>query len=137
MLRVIARIVLELLANAVGLAAAYWILRPDFTIDYVGFLIVVAIFSAARFILAPLMMKLSMLYARALLGGCALVTIFIALLVTSYFSSHLTITGVITWVFATLIIWLCGLVAMLLLPLIIFKKTLAAAARDRPVTPLG
>jgi hypothetical protein len=29
------------------------------------------------------------------------------------------------------------MVAMLLLPLVIFKKTLAAAARSRPVTPLG
>jgi hypothetical protein len=137
MLRLIALLVLELLANAIGLAAAYWILRPDFTIDWVGFLIVVGIFTAARFILAPLMMKLSMLYTRALMGGSALVTIFVALLITSFLSSHLTITGVTTWVFATLIVWLFGVVAMLVLPLIIFKKTLAAAARNRPITPLG
>jgi hypothetical protein len=137
MLRLIARIVLELLANAVGLAAAYWFLRPDFTIDWIGFLIVVAIFTVVRFILAPLMMKLSFLYARALMGACALVTIFVALLVTSLVSSHLTITGATTWLVATLIVWLFGMVAMLLLPLVIFKKTLAAAARDRPVTPLG
>jgi putative membrane protein len=137
MLLLIARIVLELLANAVGLAAAYWLLRPDFTIDLVGFVIVVAIFSAVRFILAPLMMKLSFLYVRVLMGGCALVTIFVALLVTSFFSSHLTITGATTWVFATLIVWLCGVVASLLLPLIIFKKTLSAARGGRPVTPMG
>jgi hypothetical protein len=136
MLRLIALVVLELLANAIGLAAAYWILRPDFTIDWIGFLMVVGIFTAARFILAPLMMKLSMLYTRALMGGSALVTIFVALLVTSLLSSHLTITGVTTWVFATLIVWLFGVVAMLLLPLVIFKKTLAAV-RNRPVTPLG
>jgi len=137
MLRLTALVVLELLANSIGLAAAYWILRPEFTIDWVGFLIVVGIFTAARFILAPLMMKLSMLYTRALMGGSALVTIFVALLITSFLSSHLTITGVTTWVFATLIVWLFGVVAMLVLPLIIFKKTLAAAARNRPVTPLG
>jgi hypothetical protein len=136
MLRLIAATVLELLANAIGLAAAYWILRPDFTIDWIGFLIVVAIFTVVRFILAPLMMKLSLLYARALLGGCALVTIFVALLVTSLLSEHLTITGIVTWVYATLIVWLFGMVAMLLLPLVIFKKTLAAA-RNRPLTPLG
>ena len=137
MLSLIASAVLELLANAIGLAAAYWILRPDFTLDWVGFLMVVAIFSVVRFILAPLMMKLSMRYARALLGACALVTIFVALLVTSLLSNHLTITGAMTWVFATLIVWLFGMVAMLLLPLVIFKKTLAAVARNRPVTPLG
>ena len=137
MLRLIASIVLELLGNAIGLAAAYWILRPDFTIDWIGFLIVVAIFSVVRFILAPLVMKLSLLYARALMGACALVTIFVALLVTSLVSDHLSITGAVTWVLATLIVWLFGMVAMLLLPLVIFKKTLAAAARNRPVTPLG
>jgi hypothetical protein len=137
MLRLIASIVLELLANAIGLATAYWILRPDFTINVWGFLIVVGIFSVVRFVLAPLMMKLSMRYARALMGGCALVTIFLALLITSLVSSHLTITGTITWVYATLIVWLFGMVANLLLPLIIFKKTLAAVARERPVTPLG
>ena len=136
MLRLIATAVLELLANAIGLAAAYWILKPDFTIDVVGFLMVVAIFSAVRFILAPLTLKLSMMYTRALLGGSALVTIFVALLVTSLLTSHLTITGTVTWFLATLIIWLFGVVAMLLLPLIIFKKTLAAA-RNRPLTPIG
>src|SRR5262245_65018572 len=118
MLRLIAAIVLELLANAIGLAAAYWLLRPDFTIDWIGFLIVVAIFTVVRFILAPLVMKLSMRYTRALLGACALVTIFVALLVTSLVSDHLTISGAITWVLATLIVWLCGMVAMLLLPLV-------------------
>jgi hypothetical protein len=65
------------------------------------------------------------------------VTILVALLITSLLSSHLTITGVTTWVFATLIVWLFGVLAMLLLPLVIFKKTLAAAARNRPITPLG
>ena len=137
MLRLIARIFLELLANAVGLATAYWILRPDFTIDWIGFLIVVAIFTVVRFILAPLMMKLSLRYARALLGGCALVTIFVALLITSFMSNHLTITGTLTWLYATLIVWLFGMVAMLLLPLVIFKKTLAGVVRNSPVTPFG
>jgi hypothetical protein len=137
MLRLIAVIVLELLANAVGLAAAYVILRPDFTIDWIGFLMVVAIFSAARFLLAPLMLKLSMLYARAIMGASALVTVLLALLITSFLSDHLTITGVLTWVFATLIVWGFGVIAMVVLPLVIFKKTLAAAARNRRVTPLG
>lgn len=132
MLRLIARLVLELLANAVGLAAAYWVLRPDFTIDGIGFVMVVAIFSAVRFVLAPLMMKLTVFYARTLMGGCALLTIFVALLITSSVSNHLTITGATTWMFATLMVWLFGVVATLVLPLVIFKKTLAAAPRERP-----
>ena len=133
----IASTVLELLANAIGLLVAYLILRPDFTIDAVSFIIVVAIFTVARFILAPLIFKLSMRYARALTGGISLVVIFISLLVTSLLSSGLVITGVSTWVLATLIIWVFGVVAMLLLPLVIFKKTLAAARANQPRTPLG
>ena len=137
MLRLIASTVLELLANAIGLLVAYWILRPDFMIDAVGFIIVVAIFTATRFILAPLVFKLSMRYARMLTGGVSLVTIFISLLVTTLLTSHLVITGVSTWVLATLIVWVFGVAAMLLLPMVIFKKTLAAARSDRPMTPLG
>lgn len=137
MMRLIASTVLELVANAIGLLVAYWILRPDFMIDAVGFVIVVAIFTAARFVLAPLMMKLSMRYARMLTGGISLVTIFVSLLVTTLLTGNLAITGISTWVLATLIIWVFGVAAMLLLPLVIFRKTLAAARSDRPMTPLG
>lgn len=138
MVRLIASIVLELLANAIGILFAYWILRPNFTIDVLGFIIVVAIFSAARFILAPLMIKLSMRFARAVTGGVSLITIFVSLLVTALLTNHLVITGTVTWVLATLIIWIFGVVAMILLPLVIFKKTLAAARNNsRPMTPLG
>ncbi len=131
MMRLIASTVLELLANAIGLLVAYLILRPHFEITVMGFVIVVVIFSAARFILAPLMMKLSMRYARALVGGISLVTIFVSLLVTSLISGSLVITGVSTWILATLIIWVFGVIAMILLPLVIFKKTLAAARSDQ------
>ena len=137
MLRLIASTVLELLANAIGLLVAYLILQPAFTIDVVSFVIVVAIFTAVRFILAPLIFKLSMRYARVLTGGISLVTIFVSLLVTTFLSSGLVITGVSTWILATLIIWVFGVVAMLLLPLVIFKKTLAAARANQPRTPLG
>ena len=72
-----------------------------------------------------------------LTGGISLVTIFISLLVTTLLTSNLVITGFSTWVLATLIIWVFGVVAMLLLPMVIFRKTLAAARSDRPMTPLG
>ena len=132
MMRLIASTVLELLANAIGLLIAYLILRPDMQITVAGFVIVVVIFSVARFILAPLMMKLSMRYARMLVGGISLVVIFVSLLVTTLLSrGDLVITGVSTWILATLIVWVFGVIAMLLLPMVIFKKTLAAARNDQ------
>jgi hypothetical protein len=134
-MRLIASIVLELLANAVGLLAASWLLRPAFSIDTIGFITVVAIFTAVRFILAPLMMQLSMRYARTLVGGVSLVTILVAFLVTTFLTSHLTISGLSTWVLAALIVWLFGVIAMLLLPMFVFKKTLATARDGRSQLP--
>ena len=134
MMRLIASIVLELCANAIGLLVAHWLLAPNMQITVAGFFIVVAIFSAVRFILAPLMMKLSMRYARVLIGGISLVVILASLLVTSLLSGHLVITGFSTWILATLIIWVFGVIAMLVLPMVIFKKTLAQARSDkRPI----
>lgn len=138
MLRLIASTILELAANAIGLLIAAWILSPNFSIDAVSFVIVVAIFTAVRFVLAPLVMKLSLQYARPLTGGISLVTILIGLFVTTLVSDGLVITGFITWVLATLIIWICGLIAYLVLPMFIFKQTLASARSNPPPrTPLG
>jgi len=132
MMRLIASTTLELLANAIGLLVAYLILQPAMQITVGGFIIVVVIFSVCRFVLAPLVMKLSMRYARMLVGGISLVVIFVSLLITSLIAgSGLVITGVSTWILATLIVWVFGVVAMLLLPMVLFKKTLAAARNDQ------
>jgi putative membrane protein len=132
MMRLVASIVLEVLANAVGLLAASWMLSPAFSIDAIGFITVVVIFSVVRFILAPLITQLSMRHARMLVGGVSLVTILASFFVTSLLTNHLAITGLSTWVLATLIVWVFGVIAMLLLPMVIFKKTLAGAGGNRP-----
>ncbi|MFT3973402.1 MAG: phage holin family protein [Amaricoccus sp.] len=132
MVRLIAQTVVELIANAIGLIVAA-LLLPGFTLSVASFFIAVAIFSAARVILAPLVFKLSLKYARALTGGIALVSTFVGLLVTTWLSTGIAITGASTWVIATLVVWVFGVVAMLLLPLVVFKKTLAA--RPTPTMP--
>jgi hypothetical protein len=58
MVRLFARTVVELVANAIGLIVAAWLL-PGFAIDLPSFVIVVAIFTAVRYVLAPLVFKLS------------------------------------------------------------------------------
>ena len=67
------------------------ILAPAFSIDAIGFITVVAIFSAVRFILAPLITQLSMRHARMLVGGVSLVTILVSFFVTSLLTNHLAI----------------------------------------------
>jgi putative membrane protein len=124
MMRLIATIVLELAANAVGLLAASWLL-PGFSINIVGFVIVLAIFTVVKFIAGPLMLKMSLQYVKALSGGVALVTTFVGLLITTLLTDGLVITGVSTWIISTLIVWLFGVLAAVVLPLFLFKKVLS------------
>jgi len=134
MVRLIAATVVELVANAIGLLVAKWLL-PGFVITPAGFLWVIVIFTAARFILAPLIFKLSFKYVRAITGGIALVTTFVGLLVTTWLTDGLQITGFSTWVIATLVVWLFGVIAVLVLPLVIFKKALAQRTGSGPQVP--
>jgi O-antigen/teichoic acid export membrane protein len=59
------------------------------------------------------------------MGGIALVTTFVGLLVTTLLTRGLSITSIGTWVFATLIIWIATVVASLVLPRLIFKDVLS------------
>ncbi len=134
MLRLLATTVIELLANAVGLLVAKYFL-PDFSITWTSFFVVVAIFTAVRFILAPLIFKLSFRYVRALTGGIGLVTTLAGLLVTSWLTDGLVISGLTTWVIATLLVWLFGVIAAVVLPLFLFKKALASRRDSGPSIP--
>jgi putative membrane protein len=134
MVRLIAVTVVELVANAIGLLVAAWLL-PGFVLTAAGFLWVIVVFTAARFILAPLIFKLSFKYVRAITGGIALVTTFVGLLVTTWLTDGLQITGFSTWVIATLVVWVFGVIAVLVLPLVIFKKALARRAGSGPQIP--
>ena len=60
----------------------------------------------------------------ALTGGVALVTTFVGLLVTDTLSDGLNVSGISTWIMASLIVWLCALLAGVILPLFLFKKAL-------------
>lgn len=135
MVRLIASIVVELVASAVGLLVAAWLL-PDFVLSTSGFLWAIGVFTAARLILAPLIFKLSFKHARALTGGIALVTTFVGLLVTTWLTHGLQITGASTWVIGTLIVWLFGVVAVLLVPMVIFKKALRGGTGGPQIPPM-
>ena len=134
MARFLARTVVELVASAIGLIVAAWLLQ-GVTLNASGFLIAVAVFTVAKIILGPLVFKLSFKYARALTGGIALVTTFVGLLVTTWLTSGLTITGAGSWVMATIVVWLFTVIAILVLPLVIFKKLLASPGGPGSMLP--
>jgi uncharacterized membrane protein YvlD (DUF360 family) len=130
MVRLLARMALELLANAIGLLVAAWIL-DGFSMTVAAFVIVVLVFSALKFVLDPLILKMSIQYVPALRGGIALVTTLVSLVITSLITDGLQIEGLDTWVLATLIVWLFGVIASLLLPIFVLKNVLSDDDDDR------
>lgn len=130
MLRFIATSVLNLLGNALGLLAAVWLLE-GFTLTVTGFLWAVVFFTIAEIILAPFVLSMAIKYVPALRGGIAIVTAFVVLLLMNLFVSGAHISGLSTWILAPLIIWLVTVLAAVVLPLFLFKKTLEAVKNNK------
>jgi putative membrane protein len=122
-MQIVIRAIVLLVANAVGLLAAAWLL-DDFRINASSFVIAVVIFTAATVVLGPLIMKIALTSAPYLMGGIALVTTLVGLVITDLLSDAFEIDGAATWILATLIIWVFSLVASLLLPWILVRAGL-------------
>ncbi|MBY6089326.1 phage holin family protein [Maritimibacter alkaliphilus] len=110
-----------LIANAVGLLLAAALLS-GFQIDPLSFIIVVIAFSVIQAVLGPLVTKISLRQLPQLMGGVALVTVFIGLFVTDMLLDGMVIGGIANWLAATLLVWLGSLVATLLIPIYVFKQ---------------
>ena len=130
MLRLLAQTALSLLANALALLVAS-ILLAGFTINGLAFVVAVCIFAASTVILEPLITRIARQNAPYLLGGIALVTTFAGLLVTTLVTDGLSITGIDTWVFATLIVWVATIVASVILPRFLFKEVLGNGSQGK------
>jgi uncharacterized membrane protein YvlD (DUF360 family) len=123
MVRFLAQSTLSLIANAVGLIMASALL-DGLSIDTLSFIIAVLIFTVSTMLLGPFVASMAEKYASFLVGGIALVTTFVGLLITTIFSNGISIDGLDTWVVATFIVWLFSVIANVLLPLVLFKKAL-------------
>lgn len=124
MFRFLAITVLTLLGNALGLLIASWLL-DGFSLSATGFLWSVLFFTIAQLIMTPFVLSMSLRYVPALRGGIALVTTFVVLWLTTLFTSGVEIKDVTAWVLAPLIIWLTTVLAGVILPIFLFKKTMA------------
>ena len=114
-MRMLKSILAHLIANAVGLLAAVFLLR-GFVIDPLSFFVAVAVFSVALAVLGPVITKLSQNRFPQIMGGIALVTIFVGLFVTDLIMPGMSIGGLVNWLGATLLVWLFSLVASVVLP---------------------
>ncbi|MEM1235419.1 MAG: phage holin family protein [Pseudomonadota bacterium] len=108
-----------LIANAIGLLLAV-ILLPGFSIDFLAFVVAVLLFSVILAVLTPIIRKVSEKSMPQLMGGIALITIFVGLLVTELIMPAFTIGGLSNWVLATLLVWVGSLIASFLIPRFVF-----------------
>ncbi|HKL46841.1 MAG TPA: phage holin family protein [Roseovarius sp.] len=129
MIRFLLSIIAYLIANAVGLLIAA-VLLPGFVINPLSFVVAVAIFSLVQTILGPLITKISFKSFPQLMGGIALVTIFVGLFVTEIFIDGMQIGGIANWLAATLLVWLGSLIASILLPLYVFTQLVDKAGEN-------
>ncbi|MCC1493672.1 phage holin family protein [Cognatishimia sp. F0-27] len=128
MIRFLLSAAIYLVANAIGLLVAAWALS-GFTIDAMAFVVAVLLFSVIQTVLGPLVTKLSMRSFPQMMGGIALVTIFLGLFLTDILMPGMAIGGLTNWLVATLLVWIGSLVASILLPLFVFKEA-AGKKRD-------
>jgi len=120
-IRFLVRTLVLLLANAIGLFVANLVL-DDMSVTASAFLIDVVIFTVVVGLMTPFMANQFRRRQSAALGGVALIATLIALIVTDLVSDGFTISGIGTWLAATVIVWAASMIAAWILPLLGFRK---------------
>ncbi len=123
MIRALIHLAIFITTALLGLLVASWAL-PDFVLSLSGILIAVVVFALAQTILTPFIVTVAKRYAPALLGGIGLISTWVALFIATLVGDGLRISGVMTWVLGTLIVWLVNAIGGWLLPLVLLKKKL-------------
>lgn len=131
MTRILIRAVIFLGTAALGLLVAAAVV-PGVRLSVSGFLIAVAVFALAQSILAPFIFNVARKYAPAMLGGIGLVSTFVALLIATWFPEGLRISGVSSWISATLVVWIVTALGAWLLPLVLLKKRVGGRTASTP-----
>lgn len=129
-LRLLASAVVALVADALGLLAAA-VVVDGISITALGFVVAVVVFAVVDLFIQPLFRQMALKQAQALVGSSALVAAIVSFVVTATFTDGLSVSGTTAWLLGPLVVWVVALVAQLLLPMVIFKKTLARRADAR------
>lgn len=112
-----------LLANAVGLIVAALVL-DGMDLDVTAFIVAVVIFTVVLALMTPFMASQLRRSRSSALGGVALIATLISLIITDLVSDGLSISGIGTWIAATVIVWVVSLLAAFILPFLGLKKYL-------------
>src|SRR5215471_4212138 len=126
MIRLLVSGVVYLVANAIGLLVANALL-DDMSVDASAFVIALLIFTGVEVLVQPLITQIAIKNANALVGSSAFIATLIGLIVTVAVSDGLAISGLVTWVLATVIVWAAALLAGIVLRAIFVKRVVGGA----------
>ena len=128
MVRFLVRVAVFLGSSAIGLLVASLVI-PGVSVSVSGFITAVVVFAVAQSILAPFFAKMASRYASAFLGGIGLISTLVALVLATVLTHGLSIRGLGSWVWATVVVWLVTAAATLLLPLLVRRNVSGSATR--------
>ena len=120
-MRLLAHLIVALVTSAVALAVAALVL-PGFDISGLTFPVLVLEFALILVIARAAIETIIDKNAHVLSSFVGLIGAFVALLVTDLVSDGLSISGVDTWIFATLIVWGGMILADLLIGRALFRR---------------
>ena len=115
MVRFLIRIAIFVVSSVLGLLVASWVL-DGFNIHASGFIVAVLVFTVVQAVITPFVATMAKRYASAFLGGVGLIATALALYVAQLFPDGLSLSGVVTWVLGTLVVWLVSALGTFLLP---------------------
>lgn len=123
MIRLLVRTLVALAANAVGLIVAAALL-DEMRLNVTGFVTALIVFTIVFALMLPFLASQLGRGGSSMLGGVALIATLVALIVTDLVSDGLSISGIGTWIAATVIVWIAALLAAFVLPFLGLKKYL-------------
>jgi putative membrane protein len=122
-IRLVFRLVIALVANAVGLIVAA-VALDGMSLNATGFVVAVVVFTVVFALLQPFLFSVFRRSPGPVLGGVALIATLASLIVTELLTDGLSIRGVGTWIAATVIVWLGSVLAAFILPYLGLKMYL-------------
>lgn len=137
-MRMLVNLAVTVISNAIGLLVAALLLQRDtdanglptgdgMSLPASGFFIALAIFTVAMFLIQPAIQKAALKNANILGGSSALLATLGALIITSLLGDNLTIVGLVTWVLATVIVWLMSVLGAVFIPWLLARRAIARA----------
>ena len=123
MIRLLVRLLIAFASNAVCLIVAALAL-DGMTLNATGFVVAVAVYTVVFALLQPFLISVLRRSPAPVLGGVALIATLASLIITTLITDGLEISGVGTWIAATLVVWLASVIAGFVLPYLGLKKFL-------------